>query len=190
MPGQSGVLVSDGFALLVTAARIPVPQPTRLHRSRLPQRLIPDLPTPCHSADASIPPPPPPPLRICIMARSTRRRKGSKLESTPTASPAPSPSASVLDGCGPGPSKINQIDARPHLEGAASSGVFPKAFGAFTMATIPAWAQTAVMVSLIFGGCCSNVGFSGDGPWWRRESSEAERRRVNCLDRSLRLRRL
>jgi UDP-xylose/UDP-N-acetylglucosamine transporter B4 len=60
------------------------------------------------------------------------------------------------------PTGMNQIDARPHLEGgsaystktSAASGIF----SALAQSTIPVWAQTAVMVALIFGGCCSNVG--------------------------------
>ena len=30
--------------------------------------------------------------------------------------------------------------------------------GAVVQSTVPAWIQTGVMVGLIFGGCCSNVG--------------------------------
>lgn len=54
---------------------------------------------------------------------------------------------------------ISKIDARPHLEGnAGSKNVFPStALSALAQATIPIWVQTAVMIGLIFGGCCSNV---------------------------------
>lgn len=49
-----------------------------------------------------------------------------------------------------------KIDARPHLEAGAANG---RAFGisALAQTTIPIWVQTFVMISLIFGGCCSNV---------------------------------
>ncbi|RPB02367.1 UAA transporter [Choiromyces venosus 120613-1] len=52
--------------------------------------------------------------------------------------------------------EINKIDARPHLEGRAPPPT-RSAIGAIAQATIPMWIQTAVMIGLIFGGCCSNV---------------------------------
>lgn len=56
---------------------------------------------------------------------------------------------------------INQIDARPHLEGTAPANGFARTrnsvLSALAQTTIPAWATTVVMVSLIFGGCCTNV---------------------------------
>lgn len=52
---------------------------------------------------------------------------------------------------------INKIDARPRLDSASGGGV--STLSALAQATVPAWVQTAVMVSLIFGGCCSNVSF-------------------------------
>lgn len=54
------------------------------------------------------------------------------------------------------PPTTSKIDARPHLEAGAASG---RAFSisAVAQATIPMWVQTFVMISLIFGGCCSNV---------------------------------
>ncbi|KAG0642663.1 UAA transporter [Tuber brumale] len=55
-----------------------------------------------------------------------------------------------------GATKINKIDARPHLEGRAPPPT-RSAIGAIAQATIPMWVQTAVMIALIFGGCCSNV---------------------------------
>ncbi|KAH0608056.1 uncharacterized protein H6S33_002108 [Morchella sextelata] len=52
---------------------------------------------------------------------------------------------------------INKIDARPHLDGASSGGGGGvSTLSALAQATVPAWVQTAVMVGLIFGGCCSN----------------------------------
>lgn len=53
---------------------------------------------------------------------------------------------------------INKIDARARLDGATSGGGV-STLSALAQATVPAWVQTAVMVSLIFGGCCSNVSF-------------------------------
>ncbi|RPB17703.1 UAA transporter [Morchella conica CCBAS932] len=50
---------------------------------------------------------------------------------------------------------INKIDARARLDGATSGGGV-STLSALAQATVPAWVQTAVMVSLIFGGCCSN----------------------------------
>ena len=62
---------------------------------------------------------------------------------------------------------INRIDARPHLEGTQPLSAFTKTsntiFSALAQSTVPAWAQTVVMISLIFGGCCSNVCASSGG---------------------------
>jgi len=54
------------------------------------------------------------------------------------------------------PPTTSKIDARPHLEAGAVNG---RAFSisALAQTTIPMWVQTFVMISLIFGGCCSNV---------------------------------
>ncbi|CUS08654.1 unnamed protein product [Tuber aestivum] len=54
-----------------------------------------------------------------------------------------------------GATEINKIDARPHLEGRMPPT--RSAISAIAQATIPMWVQTAVMIGLIFGGCCSNV---------------------------------
>ena len=98
------------------------------------------------------------------MARGTRRHKGS----VPNNTPAPLQQTAGEDVSGGSlargtpPMGMNQIDARPHLEGgsaysaktSAASGIF----SALAQSTVPVWAQTTVMVALIFGGCCSNVG--------------------------------
>lgn len=105
------------------------------------------------------------------MARNaTRRRKGSAVPPTPStvvdSTTATTRSNPIRNPLLPPPAPANdvvisQIDARPHLEGAASSGTLSRAsstvISALAQSTIPAWASTAVMVSLIFGGCCSNV---------------------------------
>ena len=53
----------------------------------------------------------------------------------------------------------SKIDARPHLEAGAANGYSTRALGisALAQTTVPVWVQTFVMISLIFGGCCSNV---------------------------------
>ncbi|KAI5809617.1 UAA transporter family-domain-containing protein [Peziza echinospora] len=53
----------------------------------------------------------------------------------------------------------SQINARPHLEAAVAANGMKRAFSisALAQTTIPMWVQTFVMISLIFGGCCSNV---------------------------------
>ncbi|KAI5789154.1 UAA transporter family-domain-containing protein [Geopyxis carbonaria] len=108
------------------------------------------------------------------MARAPRRRKGSHqnpvLSTGSAASIASLPSQTVVDdpsisrkftSRSSPPEVINQIDARPHLEGTASANGFAKTrssvFSALAQTTIPVWATTVVMVSLIFGGCCTNV---------------------------------
>lgn len=67
------------------------------------------------------------------MARGAQRRK------------------SALEGA----AEISKIDARPHLEGRAPPT--QSAISAIAQATVPMWVQTAAMIGLIFGGCCSNV---------------------------------
>ncbi|KAI5850411.1 UAA transporter [Morchella snyderi] len=55
--------------------------------------------------------------------------------------------------------ETTKIDVRPRLYNSASSGGDGgvSTLSALAQATVPAWVHTAVMVSLIFGGCCSNV---------------------------------
>jgi len=57
------------------------------------------------------------------------------------------------------PPTTSKIDARPHLEAGAANGYSNQAFSisALAQTTIPMWVQTFIMISLIFGGCCSNV---------------------------------
>lgn len=101
------------------------------------------------------------------MARPSRRRKGS--HQNPASSPASTASAVASSPAAASPAApeyqtasepIKQINARPHLE--RSNNGFPKPsiaslYSAFAQCTFPAWAQTATMIFLIFGGCCSNV---------------------------------
>jgi hypothetical protein len=119
------------------------------------------------------------------MPRATRRRKGSHQNSSstgPLASPASIAPTTATEDFNPSnahfkqsnhppqpspPTEINRIDARPHLEGttyslAGAGGTFAKKsttifLSVLAQSTVPMWVQTAVMVSLIFGGCCSNV---------------------------------
>lgn len=76
------------------------------------------------------------------MARSTRSRRTNRPNNT---------TANDDDLTSP-PSPGSHIDARPHLEGRRAG-----LLSALAQCTVPAWASTVVMVSLIFGGCCSNV---------------------------------
>lgn len=94
------------------------------------------------------------------MARMPRRRKSSYQNAS--AAPAIPAAAPLPEDDRDDASPVSQIDARPHLEGNGKTANgfalrSTSAFSALAQSTIPAWVQTAVMVSLIFGGCCSNV---------------------------------
>ena len=57
---------------------------------------------------------------------------------------------------GASPSQAS-IDTDPHIHGKLAWHKALATAGAVAHTTLPAWIQTAVMVGLIFGGCCSNV---------------------------------
>lgn len=84
--------------------------------------------------------------------------------------------AVMAPGRAPDP-ETTKIDVRPRLDNSASSGGDGgvSTLSALAQATVPAWVHTAVMVSLIFGGCCSNVSpghwpcvRGGARRWWGR----------------------
>jgi hypothetical protein len=51
-----------------------------------------------------------------------------------------------------------QADARRRSQGGFNVSNALDVAGAVIQTTVPAWIQTGVMIGLIFGGCCSNVG--------------------------------
>lgn len=101
-----------------------------------------------------------------IMTRPNRRRKNPpSIPSSSSPSAIAKPSAptptqqTLMTSDTPEHEHIKRIDARPHLERGANGFQKPSTalFSALAQCTVPAWAWTATMISLIFGGCCSNV---------------------------------
>ncbi|KAF8467706.1 UAA transporter family-domain-containing protein [Kalaharituber pfeilii] len=96
-------------------------------------------------------------------SRKSRNKSVLNVASPPPAPPQQAPAATTDDITvterSISPATTSQINARPHLEAVAANGLPKPAFGisALAQTTIPMWVQTFVMISLIFGGCCSNV---------------------------------